>query len=193
MKRKILAGVGLFIFIGLSQIAFSAAEDTWVPLFNGKDLAGWTPMHDAAFLATNGNLRLIKSTGWLRSEKEYADFILEFETRALEDQFDSGVLLRAGLEGKPWPTEGWQVNLSFSSFGGLMKGPKILLPAEARRPDLNQWVKFHIEAKGNKITLTVDDEPNWTFEQADRPRGYIGIQAENKSFEFRNIRLRELK
>jgi hypothetical protein len=193
MKRKILAGISLFIFIGLSQLASYAAEDTWTNLFNGKNLAGWTLMNDAAFTVTNENLRLIKSTGWLRSEKEYADFVLEFECRALEDQFDSGVMLRAGLDGKPWPTEGLQVNLSYSSFGGLMKGPKILLPAEARRPALNQWVKFHIEAKGNKITLTVDDDPNWTFELADRPRGYIGIQAENKSFEFRNIRLHELK
>jgi hypothetical protein len=193
MKRNMLARLGFLIFLALSQIASFAAEDAWVPLFNGKDLSGWKCMNDANFVVTNENLRLIKSTGWLRSEKEYADFVLEFECRALEEQFDSGVMLRAGLDGKPWPTEGLQVNLSYSSFGGLMKGPKILLPAEARRPALNQWVKFHIEAKGNKITLTVDDDPNWTFEQADRPRGYIGIQAENKAFEFRNIRVRELK
>jgi hypothetical protein len=27
----------------------------------------------------------------------------------------------------------------------------------------------------------------------DRDRGYIGIQAENKSFDFRNIRIQELR
>ncbi len=194
MKHKILLSwCSLLGCMVLSQAALFAADGNWESLFNGKDLTGWAPVHDVTFVATNGNLRLVKGMGWLRTEKEYGDFILEFECRALEDKFDSGVFVRAGTEGKPWPNEGWQVNLSYSSFGGFVKGYKTLIPAEAPRPAINKWVKFHIEAKGNKISLTVDGEPNYTFDKADRAKGFIGIQAENKSFDFRDIRVQQLK
>ena len=82
--------------------------DKWDVLFNGKDLSGWVGVHDVQFEVVEGNLRLVRGMGWLRTEKQYGDFVLEFEWRALEEKYDSGIFLRAGLEGKPWPKDGWQ-------------------------------------------------------------------------------------
>jgi len=172
--------------------AEGAPEGRWLTLFNGKDLTGWVPVHDVTFVATNGNLRLVKGMGWLRTEKPFADFILEVEWRALEPKYDSGLFLRAGLEGKPWPTGGWQVNLKDNMLGGLVKGTSIMAPAETPRMPVNKWVKFRLEVRGKKITLDVDGERAWEFNGVDAERGYIGIQAEDKSFEFRNFRLQEL-
>jgi hypothetical protein len=90
----------------------------WESLFNGKDLTGWRPVHDVTFEVKDGNLRLVKGMGWLRTEKEYGDFILEFEWRALDEKYDSGFFLRSGLDGKPWPTDGWQVNLRRVGWAG---------------------------------------------------------------------------
>lgn len=98
-----------------------AADAPWQTLFNGKDLAGWVRVHDVTFEVVDSNLRLVKGMGWLRTEKEYEDFILEFEWRALEDKYDSGMFIRAGLDGKPWPKDGWQVNLRYDSLGSLVK------------------------------------------------------------------------
>ena len=42
------------------------------------------------------------------------------------------------------------------------------------------------------ITLDVNGERAWECNELDAERGYIGIQAENKAFEFRNIRIQEL-
>jgi len=167
-------------------------KEGWVSLFNGRDLAGWSPVHDVTFVATNGNLRLVTGMGWLRTEKEYGDFVFEAEWRALEPQYDSGFFVRAALEGKPWPKDGWQINLAGSALGALVKGYKTVVPAETPRMPLNQWVKFRIEVKGKKVTLDVDGERAWEFNELDSARGYIGIQAENKSFDFRNLRVREL-
>lgn len=161
-------------------------------IFNGKDLSGWVPVHDVTFQVKDGNLRLVKGMGWLRTEKEYEDFILEFEWRALEEKYDSGIFLRAGLEGKPWPKDGWQVNLRYDALGGLVKGSRSVVPAETPRMPVNKWVKFRIEARGNKLSLDVDGERAWETEAFDATKGYIGIQAENKSFDFRNIRITEL-
>lgn len=171
--------------------AGNGAEESKL-LFNGKDLSGWVPVHGATFVVTNGHLRLVTGMGWLRSEKQYRDFVLEVEWRALESGYDSGLYLRAGSEGKPWPNDGWQVNLLGAALGGLVKGFKTIVPAETPRIPLNQWVKFRVEVRGKKVTLEVDGEKAWEYEGIDAEQGYIGIQAENKSFDFRNIRVTEL-
>lgn len=165
----------------------------WQSLFNGKDLTGWVPVHDVTFEVKDGNLRLVKCMGWLRTEKQYRDFILEFEWRALVPQYDSGVFLRAGLEGKPWPKDGWQVNLRYDMLGGLVKGYAPVVPAETPRMPLNQWVKFRLEVKGRQATLDVDGERAWETDKLDALKGYLGIQAEDKAFDFRNLRLQELQ
>src|SRR5690349_15707682 len=168
------------------------ADTKWESLFNGKDLSGWAPVHEVAFIVTNGNLRLVKGMGWLRTEKQYKDFVFEAEWRALVPQYDSGFFVRAGLDGKPWPDGVWQVNLQGAALGGLVKGNKIVVPAETPPMPLNKWVKFRIQARGNKLTLDVDGERAWEFDKFDAQQGYIGIQAEDKAFEFRNIRIQGL-
>jgi len=176
----------------LTRAADAPKTNHWESLFNGKDLSGWVPVHDVTFVVTNGNLRLVNGMGWLRTEKQYADFALEAEWRALVPEYDSGLFIRAGLEGKPWPKDGWQVNLLRSALGSLVKGYKTVVPAETPPMPLNKWVKFRIEVRGKKVTLDVDGERAWEFNELDAERGYIGIQAENKAFDFRNLRLQEL-
>ena len=74
----------------------------------------------------------------------------------------------------------------------MVKGYKTVLPAETPPAPVNQWVKFRIEVRGKKITLDVNGERAWEYADLDADRGYIGIQAENKAFDFRNIRLQPL-
>lgn len=189
MKKIIIATL-------LAAIAICVkAADTgeWVTLFNGKDLTGWVPVHDVQCEVKDGCLRILKGMGWLRSEKEYKDFILELEWRALDEQYDSGIFIRCQKEGKPWPTDGWQINLKYSAIGGLVRGYKNIVPAETPKQPVNKWVKMRIEVKGKKVSLTVNDEPNWEFNELDRDSGFIGIQIEDKKFDFRNIRIKELK
>ncbi len=177
-------------FTGCSVAADPSHEGVWQSLFNGKDLRGWVPVHDVSFIVTNGNLRLVKGMGWLRTVKQYTNFTFEAEWRALVPGYDSGFFVRAGLDGQPWPKDGWQINLARRALGGLVRGYKTVVPAETPPMPLNQWVKFRIEVRGPKITLDVNDERAWEFNELDATFGYIGIQAENKAFEFRNLRLK---
>jgi hypothetical protein len=176
----------------LGELAAAPAGASWKSLFNGKDLAGWAVMNDVTAEIKEGNLRVVKGMGWLRSEQEYQDFILEFEWRALEEKYDSGIYVRSGLPGKPWPDDGWQINLRYDALGGLVKGFKPVVPSETPRVPLNQWVKFRIEVRGKKIRLDVNGERAWESDALDRDRGYLGIQVENKAFDFRDIRIQEL-
>ncbi|HEY5909605.1 MAG TPA: DUF1080 domain-containing protein [Verrucomicrobiae bacterium] len=192
MKRFLPFECLLIAMFGLASACPGAAQpddSKWESLFNGKDLAGWAPVNEVEFVVTNANLRLVKGMGWLRTAKQYKDFILEVEWRALVPEYDSGIFLRAGLEGKPWPNEGYQVNLLRSGLGGLVKGYKTVVPAETPPVPLNKWVKFRIEVRGKKVTLDVDGERAWEYNELEVRPGYIGIQAENRSFDFRNLRL----
>ena len=198
MKRILsLAPLAVLLSIPSFQPRCVGAEDaaagTWQSLFSGKDLEGWVTMHDAVFVATNGNLRLVGGMGWLRTAHPHTNFIFETEWRALEPGYDSGLFFRAGLEGKPWPKEGWQVNLLGAALGGLVKGYKTVVPAETPPAPVNQWVKFRLEVRGKKITLQVNGEPAWEYDRLDASHGYLGIQAENKAFEFRNMRVLTLR
>lgn len=192
--RRTAAALAWLLTVLLTTAGLLAAEPEgkWVSLFNGKNLDGWTKVHDVDFQVVDGNLRLVKGMGWLRTDKEYQNFVLEFEWRALVDKYDSGVFIRAGLEGKPWPKDGWQVNLRYDALGGLVKGYSPIVPAENPKMPVNQWVKFRLEVNGKKVTLTVDGEEAWSYDKLDAEKGYIGIQAENFAFDFRNIRIMEL-
>ncbi|MBI5397460.1 MAG: DUF1080 domain-containing protein [Verrucomicrobia bacterium] len=180
----------LALLIGLACISAASAAE-FQSLFNGKDLTGWHIMNDVTAEVVDGNLRIVKGMGWLRSDKEYGDFVFECEWRALEEKYDSGFYLRAGMEGKPWPTDTWQVNLRFDMVGALCGHGK-LTPSAPTVP-VNEWVKSRIEAKGRKLKLSVNGQKTWEYDGYDRVKGYLGIQVENRAFDFRNLRIRPLR
>jgi hypothetical protein len=161
-------------------------------LFNGKDLSGWVSMNDGEFVVTNGVIWLVKGSGWLRTERLYTNFVLEAESRGLQTNYNSGYFLRAVLEGKPFPNEVWQVNLKQSALGSLLKGSKTVQNATVPAIPAGQWFKFRMEARGNKLTLDINGQRSWEYDAFDSPYGYIGLQAEGRACEFRNLSVREL-
>jgi hypothetical protein len=191
-KRSLGLAVGAWLALSAVGGRLVGEEGSWQSLFNGKDTSGWVVVHDVTAEVVDGNLRIVKGMGWLRTTKEYGDFVLECEWRALEEKYDSGIFLRAGLEGKPWPTDAWQVNLRYDAIGGLVKGYRPIEPSATPKKPLNQWVKFRLEVRGKRATLDVDGERAWEVEGIDRARGYLGIQVEDRAFDFRHLRLQEL-
>ncbi|MBI2804421.1 MAG: DUF1080 domain-containing protein [Planctomycetes bacterium] len=70
----------------LALLLFSAnsahAQDGFKPLFNGKDLAGWHNVNCAPstwFVKDKMIITTGKPTGYLRTDRQYENFILEFE------------------------------------------------------------------------------------------------------------------
>jgi hypothetical protein len=169
-----------------------AGEGKWRSLFNGTNLTGWVIMSDGAFTATNNLMHLERSMGWLRTEKDYTDFVFEAEWRPLETNYNSGFFVRSGREGSPFPNSAWQVNLKENSLGSLLKGRDTVVPYKTPKVPVNEWVAFRIIAHGKRLTLEVNGAQAWEYTDLDTDRGHIGIQAEGKSFDFRNLRIREL-
>lgn len=79
MKARHLCIVAALLFAAKSALI---ADDGFVPLFNGRNLDGWVPVnvHHGTFFVKDGEIVTTgKPTGYMRSAKQYENFILEVE------------------------------------------------------------------------------------------------------------------
>src|SRR5215207_3134005 len=101
MKKSFLFSLLIF------SILISSAQN-WKPLFNGKDLSGWKQLNGKAkYTVQNGEIVGTTVFGepnsFLATEKDYGDFVLEFEYK-VDSTMNSGVQFRS--ESKPEYREG---------------------------------------------------------------------------------------
>ena len=83
-------------FITTTSAVRSADDDGFVPLFNGKDLAGWVPVNVANDTYTVRDGMIIingEPTGYIRTERMYENFILECDWRHMKSGGNSGVFI----------------------------------------------------------------------------------------------------
>ena len=91
----------------------SAAEDTFVTLFNGKDLTGWEQHSGKAeYRVEDGAIvgKTVANTGnsFLCTKESFGDFVLELEFKVAPDM-NSGVQFRSEFSTKK-PSSPWMVN-----------------------------------------------------------------------------------
>ena len=75
-----LSAIATLLVLGLGSV--HAGDDGFKPMFNGKDLTGWHNVNGAAntwFVKDNMIITTGKPTGYLRTDKQYENFIAEFE------------------------------------------------------------------------------------------------------------------
>jgi Domain of Unknown Function (DUF1080) len=223
----------LVLFIGaLLQPARMAggAEEGFVPLFPEDGVPkGWIvgkwddvskPVPGVQWTVKNGVLRSSKQRGnWLMSEKEYGDFILEFEIK-LTEKGNSGVALRAPLKGDP-AFDGMELQVADYRYNTSAKDSELtggiyraIAPSkQVYKP--TEWNKFRIELKGPHLKVTLNDEVIQDvnldkYDQTvkrhddsaappikDRPRrGHIGFQhlsGDVGPVQIRGARIKELE
>lgn len=100
--QKTCSALALIFALGLILVSYTAAEEGFVSLFNGKDLAGWAPQSgDATYSVDDGVIVGVcdpncKTNTFLVYEKEFANFILKFDFKAIVPG-NSGVQVRSHL------------------------------------------------------------------------------------------------
>src|SRR6478735_9073966 len=106
-------------------IASLQAAETPAPqfsrsLFDGQSLQGWTAENGCEVRVNDGLLVLSAGDGWLRSDHTYADFVLHVEWKALKkSEYDAGIYIRTPHAGKPFPGDGYQINLLEGKEGNI--------------------------------------------------------------------------
>jgi hypothetical protein len=190
-----------FMFAFALSVCLLAAEDKetgFVPLFNGKDFSGWRfsgGKEDGAKEAPNWKVKdgmIFLSGGGsphLATEKEYADFELRFEWRALKDKYNSGLFLRSGRK-----VGANQINLAKGGEGGFIGGKVTGAKAvPTLQKAAGEWNDWRVVVKGDKLTFWCNGQLAWEATGLKPEKGYIGLQAEGTPIEFRHLRIREIK
>lgn len=201
-----------FLFFLLFSFFFAPAQ-TWKPLFNGKDLSGWKQLNGKAkYTIENGEIVgttvMGEPNSFLATEKDYGDFILEFEYK-VDSTMNSGVQFRSlsTPEYKNGRVHGYQYEIDPSRRGWTAG-----IYDEARRDwlytmDLNpatkpafkqsQWNKARIECIGNSLRTWINGVPGAYVIDDLTPKGFIALQVhaigDKKNEEGRQIRWRNLR
>lgn len=183
------------------------SDEGFVELFNGKDLTGWKYMgSEAAWAVKDGVLHSDAGKGgnWIRTEKQYGDFILKVEWRVGKEG-NAGVFLRSAEKGAPWET-GSEVQISnqerdVAHCTGSLYGTAAVEPRPDESADV--WHEFYIKCKGPRITVFSDNVPVVDVDAAKLPalaakplNGYVGLQDSHNPtgyIEYRKVAIKELK
>lgn len=194
LHRLPLSGFLVLVLLGTSTAQCEEGGVT-LSLFNGENLDGWhidrcqATVRDGAILLEDGN-------GLVRADHRYADFILEFDWRALrKEKWDSGIYLRCELPDpagkRPWPQR-YQVNLLQGQEGNLLGIKGATSTGLVKSGD---WNHFKLTVKGPAAELEINGKPAWKGAGLEAASGYLGFQSEvpgGGQFLFKSIKITEL-
>lgn len=199
----------------------AVADDSKVtPLFDGKTLDGFTIRSGTAtYVVEDGAIVGTTDKGspntFLCTEKEYADFELNFEVMVMNASLNSGVQIRSKFKGDKFGGRvyGPQVEIEDNGKNGSESGyiygeaiggwltPKDKLIAH-KKYKTGEWNQYRIVAKGPTIQVWLNGEmiSDLTDEKvyAEHAKGIIGFQVHgvgNKGpfqVKWKNITIKEL-
>ncbi len=208
MTKVAIALVAVVLLVsGCGGLDFLGGGSKARDLFNGENLDGWVIENDGQFSVRDGLLILDKGTGWLRSEETYRDFCLEMDFRFLEKEANSGIFVRTMATSKEeggWPDNGYQVQCMDIIDGRVPLATMIPYgaPPFEHESDLEalakayretgEWHHYKITCQGETLSVELNGILITTATEIKNLYGHVGIQGENGSLEFRNIRIKEL-
>jgi hypothetical protein len=183
-------------------------EEGFVPLFDGKTLAGWEgdeklwKVEDGMIV---GDSPGIKHNEFLATKKSYGEFELRLEFRLRDGTGNTGVQFRSRRVEGSSEVSGYQADIGEKYWGCLYdesRRNKILVQAPAELDKVlhkEGWNEYVIRAEGNHISLTLGGLKTVDFHEEDEAisrEGIIALQVHAGGplrVEFRRVRIRELR
>ncbi|MEE3369206.1 MAG: family 16 glycoside hydrolase [Planctomycetota bacterium] len=186
------------------------------PLFNGKDLTGWTEYPDMAtqFSVSNEGALIARNQGegrgQLETEQKYGDFVLQLEAMTHAPNLNSGIFFRC-IPGEVM--NGYESQIHFGFEAGNRRKPSdcgtggIFRRQNARLVvgDDQTWVHQTLIADGPHMAAWVNGYPvsDWTDERAPDPNprrgkrlepGTLMLQGHDATthLSFRNLKIVEI-
>jgi len=202
----------------LLLVSIAAADENGRPLFNGKDLSGWTIVNVAPSTFSVRDEMIVstgKPTGTMRTERMYENFIMEVEWRHLQPGGNAGVFIwgdplthvgtpfSRGIEVQVLDGRNSDTYTShgdvFSIWGASMKpdrphprGTERCLPSEFRCKPSPEWNHYRITCNDGVIKLAVNGKEVSGGSMCRPRKGYICLESEGSECHFRNLRIQEL-
>jgi len=207
--RMKLRPLALSLFLSLAAVVISlAGEPKLEPLFNGKDLTNFKAEKSKEFWRVEdgvliGENNAEKKGDYLWTEKEYKDFVIEFDVRwkgVTERGVDTGVEMRKpNIQCQLGVSGSLKVDMSGSWYtGGKDKYPEAGQAKEAKtlmKPE-GEWNHFRIQAKGDTFTCWINGKKASEYTDAKfAGPAPLGLQIHPgvvMKCEYRNIKIAEL-
>ncbi len=225
MKRYMSVIAVLAVTVALLAAATGASEGLNKPivpkdkmmLWNGKDFVGWKlftrePDHDVmkTWSVKNGLVRCEgKPAGYMRTEKDYADYLIHVEWRWPEKGGNNGVLVHMSGEDKVWPKslecqlysgnagDFWVIGgletAEHANGGKRVKGRRTLKLKDSTEKPPGQWNAYDIICKDDWIVVLVNGVLQNVATKCSASSGKICLQSEGTPIEYRNIYIEPLK
>jgi hypothetical protein len=198
-------------------------DDGFVPMFDGKTLKGWVNVNCAPstfYVKDNEIITTGKPTGYLRTEKQYENFIAEFDWMHVPPK--PGAVGNSGffVWADPIPAVGTGytrgievqvlVNLEkkdyYTSQGDLFsiwgahctpdrphpQGWERCLPSGNYTKGEKEWNHYRVEAKDGRITLAVNGHVVSGVSKCNPRKGYLALESEGSECHFKNLKIKEL-
>jgi hypothetical protein len=201
----------LIIVIGLAPL--TAGDDGWTALFNGKDLTGWKTNENVETFSVKDGAIVAHGT---RSHCFYVgdfhnhsfkDFELKVDVMTLPGA-NGGVYIQTEYQDRGWPNKGFEVQVN-NTYAGDPRRTASLYAVKDNEKEVakdNQWFTEDIIAKGDTITVKVDDKEvvrwtqpsNWAgagdFSGRRIGAGTIALQGHDpgSTVYYKNIRIKLL-
>ncbi len=198
LALSVLLSVAAF---GTAPFALAEAAPKLAPMFNEKDLTGWKAEDSKEFWHFDqgvlvGENNAAKKGNYLWTQKEYSDFVMEFDVR-WTGEIDSGVEFRKPLQLQIGVSRSLKKDMTGSFYVGKTGYPESGQAKEALKllkPD-GQWNTFRLEVKGSnyKVWINGTKASDYTDTNFKGPAP-IGLQIHAglaMKVEYRNVKLAE--
>jgi len=191
----------LFLIVTASLSSLIAQR----PIFNGKDLTGWTVHGTEKWYVENGELICEsgpdKEYGYLSTKKTYKNFVLTLQFKQ-EANGNSGVFFRSTIDGLK--IQGWQVEVApinlhtggiYESYGrGWLIKPS---PADEKYLKTGEWNTLEIRVIKDKVTTKLNGRQMIKLkdEKIGNANGFIALQIHSGGdikVRWKNINIKEL-
>jgi 3-keto-disaccharide hydrolase len=223
MRQSVLVRCVAFVVLFSVGCAHSSrathaggGEKDFVPIFNGKDLTGWTYGNKAGegYRVKDGVIYCtVADGGNLFTEKEYANFVLQFDFK-LTAEANNGIAIRAPLQGNA-AYLGMEIQVlddtgkKYAKLRPEQYCGSIYDVVAAERGHLKpvgEWNSEEITADGRHIKVVLNgativdadlDNVKDPAKLAKHPglqnkSGHIGFLGHGAEVEFRNLKVKEL-
>jgi hypothetical protein len=210
------------VAVALAMLALSgavfAADEGGTPIFDGKTLAGWKQLGGAADYKVIdgvivGSSRPGIPNSFLVTEKDYGDFILEFDVRQDVGPTNSGVQFRSVSKPEfengrvhgyqtdidPTPRQ-WSGSIYEEAQRGWFYTGELHPPAKALYK-FGEWNHYRVEAIGPRLRVWINGSPAADVIDDGHKSGFVGLQVHSintpeeagRTTSWKNIAMRTKK
>lgn len=183
----------LMMFLCVNWTTSAQSPDGWTDLFNGKDLKGWKKLNGTASYDIRdgviiGTSKMGTPNTFLATEKNYTDFILEFEVW-VDNRLNSGVQIRSNSlkDYRDGRVHGYQVEIDPSPraySGGIYDEARRgwlypLAPNSKGRKAFRtgDWNAYRVECIGNTIRTWINGVMCSHLVDDITAEGFIALQV----------------